>query len=612
MTKTIRIGCGGGFWGDTEEGAFQLVERGSIDVLIMDYLAEITMSLLASARERQSGAGYVQDFALMMGRLAPRIAQKGIRVVVNAGGVNPTGCRTAIEAMLAEAGVELRVASVEGDDLLPLANELRRENAVEMFSGAPLPKDLLSMNAYLGARPIAAALAAGADIVVTGRCTDSALALGPLIHEFGWKANDYDQLAMGSLVGHILECGTQATGGISTDWQAVPGWDDMGFPIAECSSDGSFVLSKPDNTGGLINPQTVAEQIIYEVGDPRRYILPDVVCDFSNVRVEQVGPDQVRITGARGRSPTSTYKVCATYADGFKASGMLMIGGRDAAAKARRTADAILTRCRRLMAAKQLGDFRRTSVEILGAEHTYGPHAHAVSAREVILKMAVHHDIRNACHIFSREFLPSSTSMSQGITGFGAGRPKVGPLVRVHSLLVDKTRVTPRVLIDDRNFVAPDTSGTQGENESEREPDSVALPGSLSGPVATVPLIALAYGRSGDKGDASIIAILARHPEFVATIEHALTPGAVRKYFAHIVKGRVERFAVPGLNGFNFVMHQALDGGGTSSLRHDPQGKALAQMLLDAPIEVPAAWLAAGGYLADFAGIEVRAPSPVG
>jgi hypothetical protein len=604
MSKTIRIGCGGGFWGDTEDGAVQLVERGNIDVLIMDYLAEITMSLLARARARQSDAGYVQDFAVLMGRLAPLIAKKGIRVVVNAGGVNPMGCRTAIEAMLTEARVNLRVAAVEGDDLLPLAEELRRENAVEMFSGAPLPKELLSMNAYLGARPIAAALSAGADIVVTGRCTDSALALGPLIHEFGWKTNDYDQLAMGSLVGHILECGTQATGGISTDWQTVPGWDDMGFPIAECKSDGSFVLCKPENTGGLINPQTVAEQIIYEVGDPRRYILPDVVCDFSTVSVEQTGCDRVRIAGARGRPPTSTYKVCATYTDGFKATGTIMIGGRDAAAKARRTADAILTRCRRLMAARKLGDFRRTSVEILGAEHTYGPHARAIPTREVILKMAVHHDIKNACEIFSREFLPSATSMSQGITGFAGGRPKVGPLVRVYSLLVDKARVTPRVLIDDRTFVARDAIGTQSESESESEPELTPPNRPPAGPLATVPLIALAYGRSGDKGDASTIAIFARRPEFVAVIESSLTPEAVKEYFSHIVRGAVDRFPVPGLNGFNFVMHEALDGGGVSSLRHDPQGKALAQMLLDAPIQVPAAWLAPRGFLADFGAIE--------
>ena len=230
MSATLRIGGGGGFWGDTEHGAVQLVERGGIDVLIMDYLAEITMSLLARARARQPKAGFAPDFVALMGRLAPTLAEKKIRVVVNAGGVNPLGCREAVEAALKEAGVDLRVAVVTGDDLMPIADELRQSGSTEMFSGAPLPDDLWSMNAYLGAFPIAAALEAGADIVITGRCTDSALALGPLIHAFGWAGDDYDRLAMGSLVGHILECGTQATGGITTDWQDVPGWDDMGFP----------------------------------------------------------------------------------------------------------------------------------------------------------------------------------------------------------------------------------------------------------------------------------------------------------------------------------------------------------------------------------------------
>jgi hypothetical protein len=605
MSKTLRIGGGGGFWGDTEHGAVQLVERGNIDVLIMDYLAEITMSLLARARARQPNAGFAPDFVTLMRRLAPTLAEKKIRVVVNAGGVNPLGCRDAVEAALKEAGVSLRVAVVTGDDLMPIADELRKEGSTEMFSGAPLPKNLWSMNAYLGAFPIAAALEAGADIVITGRCTDSALALAPLIHAFGWANDDYDRLAMGSLVGHILECGTQATGGITTDWQDVPGWDDMGFPIAECSADGSFVLSKPAGTGGLINRQTVAEQVVYEIGDPRRYILPDVVCDFSDVIIADTGPDQVRITGARGTPPTSSYKVSATYADGFKATGTMMIGGRDAAAKARKTAEAILARSRRLMTARNLGDFRRTSIEVLGAEDTYGAHARMAASREVILKLAVHHDDKDACEIFAREFFPSATAMAQGITGFAAGRPKVAPLVRLHSLLVDKAKVTPWVTVGDRTFDVKDRVPAPTTPPASAPAAAVArLP---DGPLADVALIALAYGRSGDKGDSANIGVLARRPEFLTAIDASLTADAVRRYFAHIVTGDVERFPLPGLHGFNFVLHGALDGGGVASLRHDPQGKAFAQMLLDIPVKVPAAWLAARGPLADFAAKEGRA-----
>ena len=605
MSKSIRIGGGGGFWGDSEDGAIQLVEKGKIDVLIMDYLAEITMSLLARARAKQPKAGYAPDFVTLMSRLGRRIAEQKIRVVVNAGGVNPLGCREAVEAVLKEAKLDLKVAVVVGDDLLPIADDLRKAGATEMFSGAALPAKLWSMNAYLGAFPIAAALSAGADIVITGRCTDSALALGPLIHAFGWTRDDYDRLAMGSLAGHILECGTQATGGITTDWQDVPGWEDMGFPIAECQSDGSFVISKPADTGGRIVPATVAEQIVYEIGDPRRYILPDVICDFSGVHLEEIGPDQVRVTGARGSAPTSTYKVSATYADGFKAAGTMMIGGREAAAKARRTAEAILARTRRFMTARNLGDFRRTSIEVLGAEETYGPHARSTGVREVILKLAVHHDDKEACELFSREFLPSATSMAQGITGFAAGRPKVSPLVRLYSLLVDKSRATPHVLVGDQDIAVSDEIAPTAKAPAQRESSSEAAAARLPDqPMAEVPLIALAYGRSGDKGDSANIGILARRPEFVPMIEQSLTATAVKQYFAHIVAGPVERFALPGLHGFNFLMHNALDGGGIASLRHDPQGKAFAQMLLDMPIPVPKAWLGPRGPLAAFSASE--------
>jgi hypothetical protein len=346
----------------------------------------------------------------------------------------------------------------------------------------------------------------------------------------------------------------------------------------------------------------VAEQVVYEIGDPRRYILPDVVCDFSDVRIDDIGPNLVRISGVRGTAPTSSYKVSATYADGFKAAGTMMIAGRDAAAKARRTAEAILARSRRLMTARNIGDFRRTSIEVLGAEDTYGASARAAASREVILKVAVHHDDKEGCEIFAREFLPSATAMAQGITGFAAGRPKVAPLVRLHSLLIDKSKLTPRVTIGDRTYDVKDSvpaadAGPASGVASQPAP----LP---AGPLATVPLIALAYGRSGDKGDSANIGILARQPEFVAAIDASLTADAVKAYFAHILTGPVERFPLPGLHGFNFVLHGALDGGGVASLRHDPQGKAFAQMLLDAPIKVPAAWIAPRGPLADFAAKE--------
>lgn len=600
MGRTVRIGCGGGFWGDSELGPIQLVEQGEVDYLVMDYLAEITMSLLVRARARQPELGYVPDFVDLFGRrLAPQLAARKIKVVANAGGVNPLGCRDALEAALKAAGVDLKVAAVIGDDLMPIAETLRAAGVAEMASGAALPPKLLSMNAYLGALPIAEALAAGADIVVTGRCVDSAVALGPLIHEFGWKADDYDLLAAGSLAGHIIECGTQATGGVSTDWCDVDGWDHMGYPIVECDADGGMVVTKPAGTGGAVTPNNVAEQIVYEIGDPRAYLLPDVTCDFSGVTVTADGPDRVRVAGARGRAPTGRYKVSATYGDGFKTSGTLMIGGREAGAKARRTGAAMLAMCRRLLAARGLPDYLKTSIEVLGAGDTYGPAAFDGQAREVILKVAVHHQAKEGAEILAREFLTSATGMAQGITGFAGGRPKVQPVVRLFSCLVDKTVVEPKVLVGDREIaVAIPTAGQDAVPAAA--PPAVVDP-APPGETVRVPLIALAYGRSGDKGDIANIGILARRPDFVAQIRAALTAEAVRAHFAHLLTGRVERFDLPGLHGFNFMLHGALDGGGTASLRHDPQGKAFAQMLMDLPVAVPQAWTAAGGPLAGWA-----------
>lgn len=595
MDKTVRIGCGCGFWGDTPEGPAQLVRSGQVDYLVMDYLAEITMSILARMKAKRPDLGYATDFVTMvMKPLAKEIAEKKIRVVTNAGGVNPDACRDALLAAFKEAGVDLKVAVVHGDDLSSLAERYRADGVREMFSGAAMPEKLASVNAYLGAFPIAAALDAGADIVVTGRVVDSAVVLGPLIHEFGWRETDYDLLSAGSLAGHVIECGTQATGGIFTDWRDVNGWDDMGFPIAECAADGSFVVTKPAGTGGLVSPATVAEQVVYEVGDPARYILPDVTADWSDVTLEQAGPDRVRVTGAKGSAPTDSYKVSATYADGYRAAVTMMIAGREAKERAQATGENILKRAERLMRAAGFDGFSDKSIEILGSETSFGAQARAGEAREVVLKIGVQHPSKDALQIFAREIYPAATAMAQSITGFAGGRPEPQPVVRLFSFLAPKTDAstsyevggtTHEVAVHLPN-VAPTTSS-----------DAPSPLPTVDGVLATVPLVALAHGRSGDKGDIGNIGVLARNADFLPWIRRSATPDAVRRYFAHFVKGEVERFEWPGLNGLNFLLHQGLGGGGVASLRHDPQGKALAQIFMDFPVEVPAAWLKAGGVL---------------
>jgi hypothetical protein len=611
----LRIGCGCGFWGDSAAGPAQLVARGDIDVLVLDYLSEITLSLLARARRKRPELGYTPDFiGQVMRPLAAEIAARKIKVIANAGGVNPRACAEALAAALRELDVRLSIAVVVGDDVSAELAALRDAGVIDSESGQPLPLQTISANAYLGAFPIAAALARGADVVITGRCADSALTLAPLVHAFGWRATDLDQLAMGSLAGHIIECGPQATGGIATDWRAIAaGWDDMGYPIVECSADGSFLVTKAPGSGGLVTAATVAEQITYEVHDPGRYLLPDVVCDLTSVALTDLGEHRVRVSGARGLPATPSYKVSLTYSDGYRCTATLMIVGTEAAEKARHVAAAVLKRTRRLFAASGLADYRAVSVEVLGAEAMYGPHARAQATREVILKIAVAHSQERALELFAREIYPSATSMAQGITGFAAGRPAVQPVVRLASCLIPKERVRAQVELQDAPGqtvpMGPAASPARATAAPAVAPAAAAGPGPQATPGGAaqafdagtdceeVPLVRLAYGRSGDKGDTANIGVLARRPEFIPLLARALAPEVVRGYLAHLVEGEVERYDWPGLGGWNFVLRRALAGGGVASLRYDPQGKSYAQILMDLPVRVPRAWLAAGGLL---------------
>ena len=585
---TLRIGCGSGFWGDSPEGAHQLVEAG-VDVLVFDYLAEITMALLAQTRTRDPEAGFVPDFIDYVIRPhAKAIAAQNIKIVANAGGMNPLGCKLAVEKALAAAGVERRVAVVTGDDLLAQADALRAD-------GVDLPPNLVSLNAYLGARPIAAALAAGADIVITGRCVDSALVLGPLVHAFGWDWNDYDRLAQGSLAGHIVECGCQATGGILTDWEDEA-WDRIGYPIVECGTDGSFVVTKPEGTGGWVSLASVGEQIVYEVGDPAAYALPDVICDWRDIRLIADGDNRVRVTGARGRAPGGKLKLSAVASDGFRASGELTIGGRQVALKARKTGEAILTRTRRMMMAAGFGDYAETLVEVLGAGALYGPYVATPEIREVLLRVSVRHSDRKALTSFSQEFLASATSMAQGITGISGGRPRTRPLLRHKGVFLDAGHIGASVAVGEQRLDIASTDASLRVEAPAPLPSIAAA--RVVGERCIAPLIAYAYGRSGDKGDIANIGVIARRADYLPVLADALSESAVAQWFAHLVKGPVHRYDWPGLPGFNFVMENALGGGGTASLRIDPQGKTYAQILMDFPVPGPAAWFAPDGPLA--------------
>lgn len=597
--RVIRIGGASGFWGDSSLASPQLVNGATLDYLTYDYLAELTMSILSRARAKDSNAGYATDFVdVAMRSVIREVAAKGIKVLSNAGGVNPKACAKALKELAASEGIELKIAVVEGDDVMSELSNFKERNIRDLHSGQPLPDKVMSANAYLGAMPIVEALRMGAQVVITGRCVDSALPLAALIHEFGWTSEDYDRLAAGSLAGHLIECGPQATGGLFTDWETVEGWENIGYPIVECLSDGSFTVTKPVGTGGLVTPATVAEQMLYEIGDPSAYLLPDVTCDFTGVRMTAEGPDRVKVEGVRGRAPSGNYKISATYADGWRCvANVILIGGK-AELKAKRISQVIVDRTRKMLSERGFEDYRLVYSEVLGTEAAFGPHSRVSRNREVVLRLAVEHINPKALEVFAKEIAPGGTSWAPGLAGLiGGGRPKSSPIVKQFSFLSPKTGVNITVTCGEevRNVVdsAVPLSGATAVESSRY---SNALPQfSVDEVTVEVPLLKIAHGRSGDKGDSVNIGIIARDPQWVPILYTQLTAQKVHNYFAHMVKGPVTRFDVPGINGFNFLLMAALDGGGMASPRSDPLGKAFAQMLLDLPIRVPAKLLAQKG-----------------
>lgn len=572
---TVIIGGATGAWGDSSFAGRQLLDAGRCDYIVFEALAEITMGILTRAQQKDPSLGYATDIVEMIGRDIGAYRDANVRLVTNAGGVNPAAAAARLAGMAQAAGVALRIATVSGDDLMD------RLGALGLVARAPL-----SIHAYLGARPIAAALDAGADVVITGRCVDSALVLGPLIHEYHWGA-DLDALSQGSLAGHLLECGPQATGGLFTDWYELSSWEDIGYPIAECRRDGSFVLTKAPGTGGLVDLRTVSEQLLYEIGDPAAYLLPDVTCDWRDVRLAQIASDRVLVEGARGTAPPAALKACAHTADGYKVKALFFLGGRDAVRKAERLAGDMLRRAARVLTREGLDPLRGSDVEVLGAESTYGPHSRARNAREVVLKVALHHDDRRALDMIIRE-LPSFGLAVPGLTGGGTGLAHATPLLRLESHAVPRELVRPAVALDGVAIAyeepSPVTTPTATTRSASHPPFAIDDP-------VEVPLVAIAHARSGDKGADANIGVRARHRDFVPLLRAQLTAAVVAGWLAHRVDGAVERYELPGIDAFNFVLRDALGGGGIASLRLDAQGKAYAQQLLDMPIQIPSAWL---------------------
>ena len=450
---TVRIASGQGFWGDDLEAPVRQVEGGDIDYLMLDYLAEVTMSIMRKQRARDPRAGYARDFVTLMERILPACVERGIRVVTNAGGVNPTGCAQAVAAAGRRAGTRgrARVGVVTGDDLMDRLDGLLAAGhpLANMETGEPLRaiRDrVLSANVYLGAGPIVTALEGGATVVVTGRSTDTALTYAPMVWEFGWPRNAWDLLASGVVAGHINECGAQASGGnCSAEWWTIPDLARVGFPIIEAGADGAFVVTKHPGSGGAVNLRTVKEQLLYEMGDPTSYITPDVTADFTTIRLEEEGGDRVRVHGIRGRPPTGSLKVSVAHAAGYKAVGTLVYAWPDAAAKARAAARILRERLDRLGLA-----FERVLVELVGWDSTHGHLAGdpPPDLPEVQLRVGVRGEDRRSVERFTREVAPLVLTGPPSVTGFAGGRPRVQEIVAYWPALIDRAVVEPHIRVD--------------------------------------------------------------------------------------------------------------------------------------------------------------------
>jgi hypothetical protein len=452
MNDKVLIANGQGFWGDSILGPVRLVREGPLDYLTLDYLAEVTMSIMQKLKARDPSRGYATDFVALVDRVLPELVEREVKVVANAGGVNPLACKDAVLEVARRRGFRnLRVAVVSGDDILHRLDELMAagERFDNMDTGEPLASvrdRVTSANVYLGAFPIAEALGKGADIVITGRGTDPGLVLGPMIHEFGWKPTDHDLLAAGTVAGHIVECGAQCTGGNYTDWRKVPDMARIGYPIVEAGPRGDFTVTKHEGTGGLVTVDTVVHQLAYEMGDPAAYVGPDVVADFTSFRLEQEGADRVRVSGTRGAAPTDTYKVSLSYANGWKSVGQLTISGPDALAKARLAAAIVWERL-----ASDGFDYapEERLEELVGANvcHAGIDAADRSDPSEVVLRMGVKGPDRARVERFGSELVPLVTSGPPGVTGFAGGRPKATEIIGFWPALVRKELIRPEVRV---------------------------------------------------------------------------------------------------------------------------------------------------------------------
>lgn len=611
---TLRIANAGGYWGDDPYALRrQVLGELPVDYVSIDFLAEITMSILQKQYARDPQAGYARDFIRQVGPLLSTIRERGIKVITNAGGVNPTACAMALFDVAREQGLDLKVAVVGGDDIAPRVEELCAKGiALEnMETGEPLgdaASKVLSANAYFGAMPVVEALGEEPDIVLSGRVTDTGITLAALMHELGWSPTDYDRLAQGIVGSHLIECGAQATGGNFTDWEKVDSFDQIGFPILEFASDGSFVLTKHPGSGGLVSLQTTREQFLYEMGHPQVYITPDAIADFTTMELTADGHNRVRVEGAKGYPPTDLLKVSVALEDGFKSSGTLIISGPDARAKAERFAEIFWVGLNAELEREGLTPLEGSHSEFIGDDATHRgltPRHHPYQVTEILLRLGGRDHEQRKLEVF-RKLLPSLILSGPPGVAVTGGAPSISNVVRYWPALMPQEEAPanydvfaqsgkgePQKVASRGALAWPVTQGASEPAQILVDPHPLSLIEALpSDETLDVPLMQIAHARSGDKGDTANIGLIGRSAACYVWLRENITEARVKEWFQSIVLGEVHRYLVPNLWALNFLLDESLGGGGTVSLFIDAQGKTYSQALLRCRVRVPAALLA--------------------
>ncbi|MDE5422576.1 DUF1446 domain-containing protein [Ancylomarina sp. DW003] len=594
MKDKIRIANAGGFWGDDLGVLRRQLEGGEVDYISSDFLAEVTMSILRKQQLKNEAMGYVGDFVDQIVDVAALMKEKKVRMLTNAGGINPLACARKILSELNKKGIDLKITVVVGDNIIERIDEFYPDKTMftDMETGddfARIKENIQSANVYLGVPPLLKALESGADLILAGRVTDTSITMAPFIYELGWDLGDWNKLAAGLVAGHIIECGAQASGGNFTDWQKVKSWNNMGYPIVEMNKDGSFEVYKHANTGGLISCDTIREQLVYEMGDPKHYISPDVVADFSQLELTEVAPNRVLVKNAKGHPSTHFLKVSMAYEDGYKAVSSIVISGGRVLNKAREFEKIFWERLNT--------DYKKTNTEYIGYNACHQDLVEDIDPNEILLRFSVYDDDLEKIKAFSTSIAPLILSGPPGVAVTG-GRARSQQVITYWPTLIPKSLIQTTVHVLDSAGEIKETydidsilgnesdfTPVNGEISSEKEDEFSQME------MIVVPLRDVCMARSGDKGDTFNIGVLARSEKIYSYLKVKLTSDVVKSMFAGICKGKVKRYELDNLLALNFLLEESLDGGGTKSLMIDAQGKTMASALLNQTFPIPKSYL---------------------